>query len=154
MLIKLRLLAEPTSSRSRQGSSMHRQRSGRHGRVSSSRGNSSLSGLRIVSYFTSIGDANTRLENEHRLGGNYSLYYVQNLLISRWSLQSRGFHRNAPRLIYKHIYNTNVWILAAGVPVMVPLVLQLFVQFPFSESVLLLSRDSPFWIRVFLQWWL
>ena len=29
------------------------------------------------------GCTNTKLENEHRLGRHYSLYYVQNLLISR-----------------------------------------------------------------------
>ena len=74
------------------------------------------------------GCTNTRSGIKHRLGRHYSLYYVQNLLISRWSLQRGGFHRNAPRLIHMLFYNTNVKILAAEILVMVPLVLQLLVR--------------------------
>ena len=46
-------------------------------------------------------------------------------------------------------YNTNVKILAAEILVMVPLVLQLLVQFPFTEPVLLLPGILHFGLEFF-----
>ena len=71
--------------------------------------NSCVQGRRIISCFVWIGDKPIlTLDSNTDREGYIPFYYVQNLVVSRRSLQSGGIRRNAPRLLYKLFYITNI----------------------------------------------